>query len=99
VATNVPNPGNYLDGIGLLLTAVRDTYVHLDDARAYIASMGGVTFLTTAYPDGLGMTATDADALIATLDQHHDLSVGYTGGASPPQLDYKDNGSQFWGGR
>ena len=61
--------------------------------------MGGITFLTTAYPDGLGLTQADASALIATLDQHHDLSAGYTGGPPAPQLDYKDNGSQFWGGR
>jgi hypothetical protein len=99
MATNVPNPGAYLDNLGVLLTAVRDTFVKLDDARAYIASMGGEAFLTAAIPDGLGMTQADADALIATLDQHHDLSVGYTGGPPAPQLDYKDNGSRFWGGR
>lgn len=99
MATNVPNPGTYLADIGALLTGVRDNFAKLVDQRAYIASMGGVPFLTAAYPDGLGMTPDDADALIATLDQHNDLNTGYTGGQPAPQLDYKDNGSPFWGGR
>jgi hypothetical protein len=60
--------------------------------------MGGEVFLTAAFPDGLGMTQADADALIATLDQHHDLNTGYEGGPPAPQLDYKANASQFWGG-
>jgi hypothetical protein len=99
MATNVPNPGNYLDSLAIALTGVRDNLAELVKQRAYIASMGGVTFLTTAYPDGLGMASDDADALIATLDQHNDLSTGYQGGTPAPQLDYEDNGAQFWGGR
>ena len=64
-----------------------------------IATMGGLTFLTTAYPDGLGMSAADASALIAVLDQHNNLSTSYTGGTPAPQLNYHDNASEFWGGR
>jgi arginase family enzyme len=99
MATNVPNPGIYLDGIGTLLVGVRDNLARLLDQRQYIASMGGETFLTAAYPDGLGMAKADADALIATLDQHNDLNTGYTGGTPAPQLNYKDNSSAFWGGK
>jgi hypothetical protein len=60
--------------------------------------MGGETFLTAPSPDGLGMSQADADALIAALDQHHDLNTGYEGGPPAPQLDYKGNSSPFWGG-
>ena len=98
MATNVPNPGTFLGDIGSLLTGVRDNFTRLVEKRQYIASMGGVTFLTTAYPDGMGMAQADASALIAALDQHNDLNTGYTGGTPAPQLDYKDNGAQFWGG-
>jgi hypothetical protein len=99
MASNVPNPGNYLDALAIALTGVRDNLDELVKQRAYITSMGGVTFLTTAYPDGLGMTVADADALIATLDQHSDLNTGYQGGTPAPQLNYENNGAQFWGGR
>jgi hypothetical protein len=98
MAVNVPNPGGYFADIATSLTGVRDNLAGLVKQRAYIASMGGVTFLTTAYPDGLGMSVTDADALIAALDQHNDLNVGYQGGTPAPQLDYENNGAQFWGG-
>jgi hypothetical protein len=99
MASNVPNPGSYLETIAIALTGVRDSLDELDKQRAYINSMGGVTFLTSAYPDGLGMDTTDADALIATLDQHHDLNTGYAGGVAPPVTNYEQNGAQFWGGR
>src|ERR1700748_1339235 len=99
MATNVPNPGTFLGDIATFLTGVRDSLASLEDKRDYIAAMGGETFLTTAPPDGLGMTQADADALIATLDQHHDLTTGYEGGAPPAQLNYRDNSAPFWGGR
>jgi hypothetical protein len=99
MAVNVPNPGAYLGQIATYLTGVRDSLGGLEQQRDYITAMGGVTFLTVAYPDGLGMSVADADALIATLDQHHDLTAGYQGGPPAPQLDYEQNGSQFWGGR
>jgi hypothetical protein len=98
MAANVPNPGLYLSGIANYLTGVRDNLAKLVDQRAYIESMGGEAFLTNTLPDGLGMAAADAQALIATLDQHNDLSTGYTGGTPAPQLDYKNNGAPFWGG-
>jgi hypothetical protein len=98
MATNVPNPGTYLAGLGSLFTGVRDNLAKLVDQRAYIASMGGEAFLTNSFPDGLGMAAADASALIAALDQHNDVNTGYTGGTPAPQLDYKDNASPFWGG-
>jgi hypothetical protein len=99
MTVNVPNPGTYLAQVGTALTGVRDQLNACVQQRAYIAAMGGVTFLTSAYPDGLGMDVTDADALIATLDQHNDLNTGYQGGTPAPQLDYENNGAQFWGGQ
>jgi hypothetical protein len=98
MATNVPNPGNYQDTIAIMLVTIRNTFGQLVDQKDYINSMGGETFLMAAYPDGLGMSKTDADALIATLNQHADLNTGYIGGTPAPQLNYRQNGSQFWGG-
>ena len=95
----MPNPGNYLNDIATALTGTRDSLAELVKQRAYITSMGGLTFLTTVYPNGLGMPTPDAQALIATLDQHNDLNTGYKGGPPAPQLDYEENGAQFWGGR
>jgi hypothetical protein len=99
MATNVPNPGTFFTDISTSLTGVRDGLAGLLKQRAYISAMGGVNFLTAAPPDGLGMTVADADALIATLDQHNDVHTGYTGGTPAPQLDYQDNAAAFWGGR
>lgn len=98
MTANVPNPASFLSVIGVYLTGVRDSFINLDKQREYISANGGLTFLTTAYPDGLGMSTTDAQALIATLDQHHDLNVGYGGGPAAPVLNYRDNGAKFWGG-
>lgn len=69
------------------------------DQNGYIASMGGVTFLTAPYPDGLGMTAADANALTAALGNHAAVAAGYHGGPPAPQMDYKANGSPLWNGR
>jgi hypothetical protein len=98
MAVNVPNPGNYLSDIGTLLTGIRDRMNQVQQQNEYIASMGGETFLTTAYPDGLGMTAPDATALIATLGNHNNLALQYQGGPVAPQMDYEANGQPFWGG-
>jgi hypothetical protein len=99
MATNVPNPGTYLASISVILTGVRDLMQQVIDQNGYIASMGGVTFLTAPSPDGLGMTTADANALIATMGNHTAVATGYHGGTPAPQLDYKANGSPFWGGR
>jgi hypothetical protein len=98
MAVNVPNPGSYLGNIAIWLTGVRDNLNHLVDQRDYINTMGGEAFLTTAYPDGLGMAQADADALIAVLNQHADLDTGYEGGTPAPELNYRENSSAFWGG-
>jgi hypothetical protein len=98
MATNVPNPGGYFGNIAIWLTGVRDNLTRLVDQKDYINTMGGEAFLTTAYPDGLGMSVADADALIAVLNQHNDLNTGYEGGTPAPQLNYRDNSSKFWGG-
>jgi hypothetical protein len=99
MATNVPNQGQFLGDIATFLTGVRDSFGALENKRDYITAMGGVTFLTAAAPDGLGMTTADADALIATLDQHHDLDQHYTGVTAAPLLNYEQNGAAYWGGR
>jgi hypothetical protein len=98
MATNVPNPGTYLASIGTWLTGLRDDFGHLEQQRTYIATMGGLTFLTASPPDGLGLSSGDATALIAVLDQHHDLATAYADGPPAPQLDYRGNASKFWGG-
>jgi hypothetical protein len=97
--TNVPNPGVYFASIAQFLTGIRDNFVNLQDQLLYINSMGGLTFLTTAFPNGLGMNATDAAALIATLNQHNTLAVQYANGPVGAQQDYRGNGAQFWGGQ
>jgi hypothetical protein len=96
---NVPNPGNYLASIGDLFTQIRDRMQDVIDQNNYIGSMGGETFLTAAFPDGLGMTPDDAGALLAALGNHTAVAHGYQGGPPAPQLDYKANGSPFWNGR
>jgi hypothetical protein len=99
MAVNVPNPGSYLNQIAILFTGIRDQMQEVIDQNSYIGSMGGATFLTDAYPDGLGMTPADANALLAALGNHAAVATGYHGGTPAPQLDYKSNGSPFWGGQ
>ena len=98
MAVNVPNPGVYLTQLGAELTALRDAFDKLTDSNAYIASMGGSTFLTAAFPNGLGLSSGDASALIATLGNHAALATQYNGGAQAPALNYRANGEPFWGG-
>jgi hypothetical protein len=95
---NVPVTQTYLSFLGSMFTQIRDRLDGLDNQRAFINNNGGLAFLTAAQPDGLGMEAKDAAALIAALDQHHDLNVAYAGGPAPPVQDYRDNASAFWGG-
>jgi hypothetical protein len=94
----VPNPGVYLTQLGAELTTLRDAFDKLVNSNGYIASMGGSTFLTAAFPNGLGMSSGDASALIATLGNHANLATQYNGGAQAAALDYRSNGKPFWGG-
>lgn len=98
MATNVPNPGSYLASIGNLFTDIRDNMRAVQDQANYIASMGGTAFLEAAYPNGLGMSATDAAALIASLGNMSAVATGYQGGTPAPQLNYQANTEPFWGG-
>jgi hypothetical protein len=99
MAVNVPNPGIYLTQLGAELTALRDAFDKLVNSNAYIASMGGSTFLQAAVPNGLGMSSGDAAALIATLGNHTALATQYNGGAQAPALNYRANGEPFWSGQ
>jgi hypothetical protein len=94
MAANVPNSGQFLQDIGTRLTALRDDFQRLVDKNDYVASMGGSSFLVNT----LGMTQQDADALVATLGNHKNLSVHYNGGAQAPAMNYRANGQPFWGG-
>ena len=98
MAASVPNAGVYLGSIGNMLTTIRDYLQKIIDQNNYIASMGGVTFLTAQPPNGLGMATADANALIATMGNMTNVAKGYQGGPPAPQLDYKSNSSPFWGG-
>jgi hypothetical protein len=89
----------YLTQIGSELTTLRDAFDKLVNSNGYIASMGGSTFLTTAFPNGLGMSSGDAAALIAALGNHAALATHYNGGAQAPALNYRGNGQPFWGGQ
>lgn len=95
MAANVPNPGQYLDEIGSDLTALRDAFYRLVNKNDYIASMGGSTFLQAA---PFSMSGPDADALVATLGNHKNLSTHYNGGTQAAAMNYKANGQPFWGG-
>jgi hypothetical protein len=98
MAANVPNPQIYLNSIANIYTQIRDFFQDCQDQSGYIASMGGVAFLTTAVPNGLGMSPPDANALIASLGNMSTLAVQYQGGAQAPALNYKANTEPFWGG-
>jgi hypothetical protein len=97
-AVNVPVTPTYLSYLGSIFTQLRDRFANLESQRTWIASNGGLAFLTAEQPDGLGLNRATAEELIAVLDQHHDVNIGYNGGPPAPQLDYKTNASPFWGG-
>lgn len=98
MAANVPNPAVYLNQIANIYTQIRDFFQNCQDQSGYIASMGGATFLTTPVPNGLGMSAADANALIASLGNMSALAIHYQGGPQAPALNYKANTEPFWGG-
>lgn len=98
MAANVPVPATYLNEIAILFTTIRNRMQECQDQSGYIASMGGVAFLTAAVPNGLAMSTPDANALIASLGNHSALATHYQGGPQAPALNYKTNGQPFWGG-
>jgi hypothetical protein len=99
MAANVPNPGNYLAGLGLLFTGTRDNLAKLMQANKYVASMGGETFLTAAAPNGLGMATGDAQALIAALgNMANYAAVGNGQATQATDFDFIGNTEPFWGG-
>jgi hypothetical protein len=99
MAANVPNTGLYLDEIATLFTTIRNRMQECQDQSGYIASMGGAAFLEAIPPNGLGMSAADANALIASLGNMTALATHYQGGPVAPALDYKSNTKPFWGGQ
>jgi hypothetical protein len=99
MAVNVPGASDLEAQIGRELVALRDDFQKLVNRNAYINQMGGTNFLTAAPPNGLGMQPGDAAALVAALGNHANLATQYTGGAQAPAMDYKSNGSPFWGGQ
>lgn len=98
MAANVPSQAVYLNQIANIYTQIRDFMQNCQDQSGYIASMGGLSFLTTASPDGLGMKVADANALIASLGNMSALASHYQGGPQAPALNYKANTEPFWGG-
>lgn len=94
MAANLPNPGAYMQQIGIHLTALRDAFNDLLKDNDYLTQMGGATFLQNS----MGLSPTDAAALVAALGNHANLNTHYNGGAQAPALNYRLNGSPFWGG-
>jgi hypothetical protein len=98
MTANVPNPGSYLSAIGNDLTNLRDVLRSLVDKNSYILSNGGIAFLEAPVPNGLGMSAPDATALIATLGNMANLSAYANGAVATQTLNFIANGEPFWGG-
>lgn len=89
MAANVPNPALFLQRTAEQLTALRDDFARLANRADYVAAMGGATFLTAAAPNGLGLGAGDAAALVAALNNHKNLSIQYLGGTQAAAMDYR----------
>jgi hypothetical protein len=98
MAANVPNSGLFLQATAEELTGLRDLFQKLVNRSDYVASMGGSAFLQATTPNGLGMSAPDADALVATLGNHKNLATQYSGGTQAAAMNYRANGQPFWGG-
>lgn len=64
MAINVPNPGSYLGQLGNHCTAFRDALNNLVNDAEYLASMGGVAFLT-ATP--FSLSTGDAEVIMNTV--------------------------------
>lgn len=67
MAVNVPNPGVWQQQLGNQCTTFRDALQALLNEAAWLSAVGGATFLTTAQPDGLGLSQADADAIMTTI--------------------------------
>jgi len=98
MAVNAPNPSLFLQQITNDIVGIRNDFDDLVNKLNYINSMGGATFLEAAAPNGLGMTAPDASALLASLGNHIALNAVYHGGTQGAALDYCSNGQPLWGG-
>lgn len=99
MSVNVPNPGTYVLQLAQNFVNVRNDFQAILNANNYIASMGGTAFLTAAFPEGMGMTTADANALIAALGNHAALALVYAGGTPGAAFNYMTNGEPFWGGQ
>jgi hypothetical protein len=99
MAANVPNPNIFLAEMGILFTTIRNRMRECQDQSAYIASMGGASFLEATPPNGMGMSTVDANALIASLGNMSAVATGYQGGTPAPQMNYEANTQPFWGGQ
>ena len=64
MAVNVPNTGNYQQQIGQHITTFRDALQVLLNDAAWLNSMGGAAFLTSAQ---MGLSQTDADKIVSTV--------------------------------
>lgn len=99
MAVNAPNPGSFLGQISQAVVNIRNDFQTLVNLNNYITAMGGETFLTTAFPNGIGLTAPDAAVVISALGNLNNVATGYNGGAPAPQLNYQANSQPLWGGQ
>jgi hypothetical protein len=99
MAVNVPTATNFADTVARALVNLRNDFQALSNLSDYVNAMGGTNFLSAAAPAGLGLSAPDAAAMVATLGNHAALATQYKGGQQAPVLDYRSNGSPFWGGQ
>lgn len=63
MAVNVPNPGIYQQGLGQHIVQFRDALQRLLNDAAYLNQMGGLAFLQAAQPNGMGLSAADAQII------------------------------------
>jgi hypothetical protein len=98
MAVNAPNPGIFLAQITQVVVNLRNDFNTIMWMNAYISAMGGTTFLTTAAPNGIGMSTGDAAVVIATLGNLAALAAVYNGGTQGATLNYSTNSQPLWGG-
>jgi hypothetical protein len=99
MAVNVPTAADFGNNVERALVNLRNDFQTAVNLNDYVNSMGGANFLSAAAPAGLGLSTADAAAMVATLGNHAALATQYVGGAQAPVLNYKANGSPFWGGQ
>jgi hypothetical protein len=98
VTVNVPNSGTFQQSISNVAVSLRDTFANIVNLDNYITSVGGETFLTTAVPNGIGLSTEDAATVISTLGNLAALAAIYSGGAPGAALNYEANSEPLWGG-